>query len=148
MRAAEVAAVARLDLGDVLRSRWLLLCLLLYGCLGSVFVLVGLRESSVLGFTGIGRVLFSLCHALVLFLPLFALLATGLAARFWPGPPRSFSDGTSRTAPRRRPIPHSPRSSRNGESCRAWPRGWPSPSATSTGASPPGWRWVWWQPAR
>jgi len=76
MRAAEVAAVARLDLGDVLRSRWLVLCLLLYGCLGSVFVLVGLRESSVLGFTGIGRVLFSLCHALVLFLPLLALLAT------------------------------------------------------------------------
>jgi hypothetical protein len=41
-----------------------------------VFVLVGLRESSVLGFTGIGRVLFSLCHALVLFLPLLALLTT------------------------------------------------------------------------
>ncbi len=76
MRAAEVVAVARLDLGEVLRSRWLALCLLLYGCLGAVFVLVGLRESSVLGFTGIGRVLFSLCHALVLFLPLLALLAT------------------------------------------------------------------------
>ena len=76
MRAVEVAAVARLDLGEVLRSRWLLLCLLLYGLLGGVFVLVGLSESSVLGFTGIGRVLFSLCHALVLVLPLLALLAT------------------------------------------------------------------------
>ena len=69
-------AVARLDLGEVLRSRWLLLCLLLYALLGGVFVLVGLRESSVLGYTGVGRVLFSLCHALVLFLPLLALLAT------------------------------------------------------------------------
>jgi ABC-type transport system involved in multi-copper enzyme maturation permease subunit len=76
MRAVELAAVARLDLGEVRRSRWLVLCLLLYGLLGAAFVLVGLRESSVLGFTGIGRVLFSMCHALVLFLPLLALLAT------------------------------------------------------------------------
>jgi ABC-type transport system involved in multi-copper enzyme maturation permease subunit len=74
--AAELAAVARLDLGEVLRSRWLVLCLALYALLGGVFVLVGLRESSVLGFTGLGRVLFSLSHALVLFLPLLALLAT------------------------------------------------------------------------
>jgi ABC-type transport system involved in multi-copper enzyme maturation permease subunit len=72
----ELVAAARLDLGEVRRSRWLALCLVLYALLGGVFVLVGLRESSVLGFTGIGRVLFSLCHALVLFLPLLALLAT------------------------------------------------------------------------
>lgn len=76
MRAAELAAVARLDLGEVLRSRWLVLCLAVYALLGAVFVLVGLRESSVLGFTGVGRVLFSMCHALVLLLPLLALLAT------------------------------------------------------------------------
>jgi ABC-2 type transport system permease protein len=76
MRAVELAAVARLDLGEVRRSRWLVLCLLVYALLGAVFVLVGLRESNVLGFTGIGRVLFSMCHALVLFLPLLALLAT------------------------------------------------------------------------
>jgi ABC-type transport system involved in multi-copper enzyme maturation permease subunit len=76
MRRAELGAVARLDLGEVLRSRWLLLCALLYALLGGVFVLVGVRESSVLGFTGLGRVLFSLCHALVLILPLLALLGT------------------------------------------------------------------------
>jgi ABC-type transport system involved in multi-copper enzyme maturation permease subunit len=79
MRAVEIAAVARLDLGEVRRSRWLVLCLIVYGLLGAAFVLVGVRESSVLGFTGIGRVLFSMCHALVLFLPLLALLATVLA---------------------------------------------------------------------
>ena len=77
MRAAELAAVARLDLGEVLRSRWLLFCLCVYGVLGIVFVGIGLRESSVIEFTGMGRVLFSLCHALVLLLPLLALLATG-----------------------------------------------------------------------
>lgn len=76
MRRAELAAVVRLDLGEVLRSRWLWSCLFVYGALAAAFVLVGLRESSVLGFTGIGRVLFSLCHALVLLLPLLALLAT------------------------------------------------------------------------
>lgn len=76
MSRVELAAVARLDLGEVLRSRWLVLCLLVYGLLGAIFVLVGLRESSVIGFTGVGRVLFSLCHALVLVLPLLALLAT------------------------------------------------------------------------
>ena len=76
MRFVELAAVARLDLGEVLRSRWLVLCLVLYALLGGMFVLVGLRESNVLGFTGVGRVLFSLCHALVLFLPLLALLAS------------------------------------------------------------------------
>jgi len=76
MSLVELSAVARLDFGEVLRSRWLIACLALYALLGGVFVLVGLRESSVLGFTGIGRVLFSLCHALVLLLPLLALLAT------------------------------------------------------------------------
>jgi len=45
--------------------------------LAAIFVLVGLRESSVVGFTGMGRVLFSLCHALVLLLPLVALAVTG-----------------------------------------------------------------------
>jgi Cu-processing system permease protein len=73
---AELAAVVRLDFGEVRRSRWLAACLLIYGALGAAFVLVGLRESSVYGFTGLGRVLFSLCHALVLVLPLLALLAT------------------------------------------------------------------------
>jgi ABC-type transport system involved in multi-copper enzyme maturation permease subunit len=74
---ASLAAVARLDLSEVARSRWLAACLLLYGGLALVFVGVGLRESAVLGFTGMGRVLFSFCHALVLLLPLVALVVTG-----------------------------------------------------------------------
>lgn len=73
----EILAVARLELAEVLRSRWLLFCGAIYGVLAAVFVLVGLRESSVLGFTGMGRVLLSFCHALVLLLPLLALSATG-----------------------------------------------------------------------
>jgi ABC-2 type transport system permease protein len=76
VNACELRAAARLDLGEALRSRWLLIHLVLYALLGTGFVWVGLRESNVLGFTGMGRVLFSLSHALVLVLPLLALLAT------------------------------------------------------------------------
>lgn len=70
-------AVVRLDLAEVLRSRWLTFCVVLYGILATLFILIGLRESSVLGFTGTGRVLLSMSHALVLLLPLLALTATG-----------------------------------------------------------------------
>ena len=55
MSIVELSAVARLDFGEVLRSRWLVLCLALYALFGAVFVLVGLRESSVLGFTSSSR---------------------------------------------------------------------------------------------
>lgn len=68
---------AALELGEVLRSRWLYFCGVLYAVLAAIFVLVGMRESTVMGFTGMGRVLFSFCHALVVLLPLLALTATG-----------------------------------------------------------------------
>ena len=97
-------SVARLDWAEVRRSRWLLLCIVLYGFLCGAFVLVGMRESSFMGFTGTGRVLLSLVHALLLLLPLLALMATGQVivssrldgtlellfsaiATFWPWPP-------------------------------------------------------------
>jgi ABC-type transport system involved in multi-copper enzyme maturation permease subunit len=72
-----LAALASLERAEVVRSRWLWLSALLYALLATLFVGVGLRESSVLGFTGIGRVLFSLSHALVYLLPLLALLVMG-----------------------------------------------------------------------
>lgn len=81
-------ALARLDLAEVMRSRWLYFCVGLYAILAALFVLIGLRESTVLGFTGIGRVLLSLSHALVLLLPLLALTATGQVVN------RAQDDGT------------------------------------------------------
>ena len=88
MRSVEFAAAARLDFAEALRSRWLTVYLIVYALLGAAFLWVGLRESSVLGFTGSGRVLFSLSHALVLILPLLGLLATGQAVN------RSREDGS------------------------------------------------------
>ncbi len=72
----ELWAVARLDLAEALRSRWVLFSGLAYALLGGAFVFVGMRESSVLGFSGMGRALLSMIHALLLLLPLFALTAT------------------------------------------------------------------------
>lgn len=72
-----LAAVAKLEIGEVVRSRWLLFACAVYALLAGVFLFVGLRESTVVGFTGSGRLLFSLMHVLVLVLPLLALTATG-----------------------------------------------------------------------
>lgn len=73
----EIAVVARLDFAEVLRSRWLVFCLVVHAVLAGLFVLVGLRESGVIGFTGMGRALMSWSHALLFLLPLLALSATG-----------------------------------------------------------------------
>jgi len=85
---ARIGALARLEMGEVLRSRWLIFCAGLYAALAGLFLLVGLRESGVLGFTGMARVLLSLSHALVLLLPLLALTGTGLIVN------RARRDGT------------------------------------------------------
>jgi ABC-2 type transport system permease protein len=74
----DLRALVALERAELLRSRWLWLGVALHAALALLFVGVGLRESSVLGFTGAGRVLFSLSHALVYLLPLLALVATGL----------------------------------------------------------------------
>jgi ABC-2 type transport system permease protein len=70
-------AVARLDLADIRRSRWMIFCVVVYSLLAGGFVLIGMRESSVMGFSGMGRMLLSMVHALLLLLPLLALTATG-----------------------------------------------------------------------
>ena len=63
--ATRIAAVARLELGDVLRSRWLVFSVGLYAALTAAFVWMGRRESAILGFTGMPRLLLALTHALL-----------------------------------------------------------------------------------
>ncbi|MBL8722833.1 MAG: ABC transporter permease [Planctomycetes bacterium] len=72
----QILVAARLDLAEVLRSRWLWFCVCVHGVLAATFVLVGSNESGVVGFTGMGRALLSWSHALLFLLPLLALSAT------------------------------------------------------------------------
>lgn len=70
-------AMLQLDWAEVCRSRWLYVSVALNALLGGVFVVVGMHESSILGFTGMDRVMFSIAHMLLLLLPLLALMLSG-----------------------------------------------------------------------
>jgi len=85
---AEFAALSRIERAEVVRSRWLWVCAGVYAALLALFATVGFRESHVLGFTGLGRVVFSFAHALVYVLPGLALVSCGLVVT------RAREDGT------------------------------------------------------
>lgn len=86
--ARQLRAALRLDLGEVLRSRWIASASAVYLLLSGGLVLVGLRESTVLGFSGMDRVLLSFAHLLLVVLPLLALTGTAQVV------PRARDDGT------------------------------------------------------
>jgi ABC-2 type transport system permease protein len=69
-------AFFRLELADALRSRWLSFVATVYTAVFGAFIWLGLRESSVLGFTGLTRVVLNVSNAVVVVLPLVALTAT------------------------------------------------------------------------
>lgn len=75
-RGQRTRALIRLELADALRSRWLLFSCSVYVLVFGAFVWFGLRESSVLGFTGLSRVVLSVANAVVIVVPLVALVAT------------------------------------------------------------------------
>lgn len=76
-RLGPLKAAMRLDWAEVRRSRWLYFFLALNALLAGSFLCIGMRESAVLGFTGMGRVMFSVAHVLLLLLPLLALMLSG-----------------------------------------------------------------------
>lgn len=71
-----VLAFTRLELMDALRSKWLVFASVLYLGLLATFVWLGLRESTVLGFTGLSRVLLNLSNAVIVVFPLVVLVGT------------------------------------------------------------------------
>ena len=79
MKSANVLAFARLELAEALRSRWLLFTAVLYLSLVGAFAWLGLRESSVLGFTGLSRVILNLSNAVLVSFPLVVLVGTHAA---------------------------------------------------------------------
>lgn len=66
----------RLEIANALRSRWALAMAGSYALIFGAFAWLGLRESAVLGFTGLSRVVLNVANAVVLVLPLVALVAT------------------------------------------------------------------------
>lgn len=70
------ATLFRLEMADALRSRWVVFSAVAYVGVFGLFTWLGLRESSVLGFTGLSRVVLNASNAIVLVLPLVALVAT------------------------------------------------------------------------
>ena len=67
---------ARLELAESLRSKWVAFAVTLYVLMAATFVWLGLRESSVLGFTGLTRVLLNVSNAVLLVFPLVVLTGT------------------------------------------------------------------------
>jgi ABC-2 type transport system permease protein len=72
-------AFLRLELSDAMRSKWLAFSCALYAILAGAFVYFGLSESTVLGFTGLSRVLLNLTSALIILFPLVVLTGTHAA---------------------------------------------------------------------
>jgi ABC-type transport system involved in multi-copper enzyme maturation permease subunit len=69
-------AFLRLEIMEALRSRWVVFAAAVYVAAFVGFVWFGLRESSVLGFTGVSRVALNVANVMVVAMPLVALLAT------------------------------------------------------------------------
>ena len=69
-------ALFRLELAEALRSRWMIFTAVVYAVIFSGFIWLGLRESRILGFTGLSRVVLNVANAVVLAVPLVALVAT------------------------------------------------------------------------
>jgi len=69
-------AFFRLELVHALRSRWVQFTASAYVLVFGAFIWLGLRESAVLGFTGLSRVVLNVSNAVVIVLPLVALVAT------------------------------------------------------------------------
>ncbi len=71
-----IPAIARIEVHGVLRARWFTAAVTLASALVGFFMLVATRESSVIGFTGFGRVMGGVVQASLLFVPLLALTST------------------------------------------------------------------------
>lgn len=66
----------RLEMADALRSRWVIFTAAIYSAIFALFIWLGLRESTVLGFTGLSRVVLNVSNSILLAVPLVALVAT------------------------------------------------------------------------
>jgi ABC-2 type transport system permease protein len=72
-------AFLRLEIAEARRSRWLAFTGATYAVLVLAFVAFGLRESTVLGFTGMSRAILNVSNAVLVAVPLVCLVGTSQA---------------------------------------------------------------------
>lgn len=70
------AVVFRADVSETLRARWYQSYIVAFGLLMALFFAFGLGDSSVMGFTGIGRILMTFIQIAMIILPIFVLVTT------------------------------------------------------------------------
>lgn len=68
--------IAKLDIKESFRSRWFLVYLLIFGGLMALFFITGITDSSVMGFTGLSRLLLIYIQVTIIILPIFILITT------------------------------------------------------------------------
>ncbi|MGA9526105.1 MAG: ABC transporter permease subunit [Myxococcaceae bacterium] len=76
MNRTGVWTFARLELAEAMRSKWGALTTAIYLVMVAAFVWLGLRESTMLGFTGLSRVLLNVANAVIVVFPLVVLVGT------------------------------------------------------------------------
>lgn len=73
---ADFGLVFRSDLSEVLRARWYQLYVAAFSLLMGLFFAFGLSDSSILGFTGLGRIILTFIQAAIVIVPVFVLVTT------------------------------------------------------------------------
>ncbi|MBF0425673.1 MAG: ABC transporter permease subunit [Magnetococcales bacterium] len=68
--------VARQDLRESLRSQWFTVYTLVFGGMVALMFILGVTESQVLGFLGLGRLLVTFIQLCIAILPIFVLMTT------------------------------------------------------------------------
>lgn len=70
------AVIFHSDLTEMLRARWYQLYVCAFAVLIGIFYAFGLADSSVMGFTGLGRILVTFIQIVIVIVPVFALITT------------------------------------------------------------------------
>lgn len=68
--------IAKYDIKEFLRSKWFLLYMLIFGALIAFFLITGVVDSRVAGFSGLSRMLLLFIQICIVILPIFILIAT------------------------------------------------------------------------
>ena len=70
--------IAKYDIKESLRSKWFLLYMLIYGALIAFFLITGVVDSRVAGFSGLSRMLLLFIQICIVILPILSCFGYGV----------------------------------------------------------------------